>query len=312
MADADAFIAAVLQFYETPPPPDLPRISGLDIRERWAATAEVLNLGAPDRPVERGVAIANRDGRALTADLYPPDGAGPHPALLFAHGGSWVAGSPRTHDKLARRLAERGFLVVSVDYALAPEHPHPAGLADCVAAADWLAAEAEALGADRARLAVMGDSAGGNLAAAALDRLLERDGATPFRAAALPYGVYDFPAMLRLPDGSPFVNGRTFAWQLEDYLGPGADEARLRDPSVSPRLSPRLAAFPPTFLTAGTRDPLLAQSRDFARTLTDAGATVELLVCEGATHAFLQIEEVPVAGEALDAIAAFLRKTLAP
>lgn len=311
MADADAFIAAVLQFYETPPPPDLPRISGLDIRERWAATAEVLNLGAPDRPVERGVAIASRDGRALTADLYPPDGAGPHPALLFAHGGSWVAGSPRTHDKLARRLAERGFLVISVDYALAPEHPHPAGLDDCVAAADWLAAEAEALGADRARLAVMGDSAGGNLAAAALDRLLERDGATPFRAAALPYGVYDFPAMLRLPDVSPFVNGRTFAWQLEDYLGPGAGEARLRDPSVSPRLSPRLAAFPPTFLTAGTRDPLLAQSRDFARTLTDAGATVELLVCEGATHAFLQIEDVPAAGEALDAIAAFLRKTLA-
>ena len=312
MADADAFIAAVLQFYETPPPPDLPRISGLDIRERWAATAEVLNLGAPDRPVERGVAIASRDGRALTADLYPPDGAGPHPALLFAHGGSWVAGSPRTHDKLARRLAERGFLVVSVDYALAPEHPHPAGLDDCVAAADWLAAEAEALGADHARLAVMGDSAGGNLAAAALDRLLERDGATPFRAAALPYGVYDFPAMLRLPDDSPFVNGRTFAWQLDDYLGPGADEALLRDPSVSPRLSPRLAAFPPTFLTAGTRDPLLAQSRDFARTLTDAGVAVELLVCEGATHAFLQIEDVPAAGEALDAIAVFLRKTLAP
>ena len=312
MADADAFIAAVLQFYETPPPPDLQRISGLDIRERWAATAEVLNLGAPDRPVERGVAIASRDGRPLTADLYPPDGAGPHPALLFAHGGSWVAGSPRTHDKLARRLAERGFLVVSVDYALAPEHPHPAGLDDCVAAADWLAAEAEALGADRARLAIMGDSAGGNLAAAALDRLLERDGATPFRAAALPYGVYDFPAMLRLPDDSPFVNGRTFAWQLEDYLGPGADEARLGDPSVSPRLSPRLAAFPPTFLTAGTRDPLLAQSRDFARTLTDAGAAVDLLVCEGATHAFLQIEEIPAAGEALDAIAAFLRKTLAP
>lgn len=311
MADADAFVAAVLQFYQTPPPPDLPRVSGLDVRERWAATAEVLNLGAPDRPVERGVAIAGRPRGPLTADLYPPDGAGPHPALLFAHGGSWVAGSPRTHDKLARRLAERGCLVVSVDYALAPEHPHPAALDDCVAAADWLAAEAGALGADRARLAVMGDSAGGNLAAATLDRLLDRDGATPFRAAVLPYGVYDFPAMLRLPDGSPFVNGRTFAWQAEDYLGPGADGARLRDPSVSPRLSPRLAAFPPTFLTAGTRDPLLAQSRDFARALTDAGAAAELLVCEGATHAFLQIEDVPAAGEALEAIAAFLRRTLA-
>lgn len=309
--DLDAFIAAVIQFYETPPPPDLPRVRGIEIRERWAATAEVLNLGAPDRPVERGHAIAARDGGTLTADLYPPDGAGPHPAILFAHGGSWVAGSPRTHDKLARRLAERGFLVASVDYALAPEHPHPAGLDDCVAAADWLAAEAGALGADPARLAIMGDSAGGNLAAAALDRLLARDGATPFRAAVLPYGVYDFPAMLRLPEESPFVNGRTFAWQLEDYLGAGADAALLTDPSVSPRLSPRLGQFPPTFLTAGTHDPLLAQSRAFARALTEAGATAELLVCEGATHAFLQIESVPAAGEALAAIVAFLRKALA-
>ncbi len=310
MADLDAFIAAVLQFYETPPPPDLPRVRGIEIRERWAATAEVLNLGAPDRPVERGRAIASRRGEPLTADLYPPDGAGPHPAILFTHGGSWVAGSPRTHDKLARRLAERGFLVASVDYALAPEHPHPAGLDDCVAAADWLAAEAGALGADPARLAIMGDSAGGNLAAAALDRLLARDGATPFRAAVLPYGVYDFPGMLRLPEDSPFVNGRTFVWQMEDYLGAGADEALLADPSVSPRLSPRLGGFPPTFLTAGTRDPLLAQSRGFARALTEAGATVELRVCEGATHAFLQIESVPAAGEALAAIVAFLGKAL--
>lgn len=127
MADPDAFIAAVIQFYETPPPPDLPRVRGIEIRERWAATAEMLNLGAPDRPVARGRVIAGRDGgEPLTADLYPPDGAGPHPAILFTHGGSWVAGSPRTHDKLARRLAERGFLVASVDYALAPEHPHPA------------------------------------------------------------------------------------------------------------------------------------------------------------------------------------------
>lgn len=311
MADLDAFIAAVIQFYETPPPPDLPRVRGIEIRERWAATSEVLNLGAPDRPVERGRVIAGRDGgEPLTADLYPPDGAEPHPAILFAHGGSWVAGSPRTHDKLARRLAEHGFLVASVDYALAPEHPHPAGLDDCVAAADWLAAEAGALGADPARLAIMGDSAGGNLAAAALDRLLARDGATPFRAAVLPYGVYDFPAMLRLPEESPFVNGRTFAWQLDDYLGPDADEALLTDPSVSPRLSPRLGQFPPTFLTAGTHDPLLAQSREFARALTEAGAAVDLLVCEGATHAFLQIEDVPAAGEALDAIVAFLRKAL--
>ena len=309
--DRQQLIAGIIQFYETAPPPDLPRIQGRDIRERWAMTAELLNQGAPDRPVERRRAIATRRGEPLTVDCYPPDSARPHPGILFVHGGSWVAGSPRTHDKLAKRLAERGFFVASVDYALAPEGRHPAGLDDCVRAADWLAAEGGELGIDRARLAIMGDSAGGNLATATLHRLLERDGATPFRAAVLPYGVYDFSAMLRLPEDSPFVNARIFAWQVEDYLGPDASERTLSAPAVSPRYSPCLGDFPPTFLTAGTYDPLLQQSRDFAQALTAAGVTAELRVFEGATHAFLQIEEVPAAGQGLDAIVAFLRRTLA-
>ena len=310
MPDSDDLTARIIEFYATPPPTDLPRVTGLEIRERWAATAAFLNRDAPDRPAERGHAIPG--GPPLTADLYPPDGAGPHPGILFVHGGSWVAGSPLTHDTLAKRLAERGHHVVSVDYALAPERPHPAGLDDCVRAADWLAGACAGLGIDGGRLAIMGDSAGGNLAAATLHRLLERDGATPFRAAVLPYGVYDFPTMLALPEDSPFVNGRTFAWQCEDYLGPGADTALLAAPAVSPRFSPHLAAFPPAFLTAGTRDPLLRQSLAFAEALRDAGAEAETLVVEDATHAFLQIEDAPGAARGLAAIAAFLERTLAP
>ena len=311
----DDVTARILSFYKTAPAPDLPRVAGLEIRERWAATAAFLNRDAPDRPVERGRVVAIRRGEPLTVDLYPPDGdgegTGPRPGILFIHGGSWVAGSPLTHDKLAKRLAERGYAVASVDYALAPERQHPAALDDCVAAADWLAAEADALAIDPRRLAIMGDSAGANLAAATLHRLLDRDGATMFRAAVLPYGVYDFPAMLALPDDSPFVNGRAFAWQAEDYLGAAADEAALRSPSVSPRFSPRLAGYPPTFLTVGTHDPLLPQSRDFAEALRGAGVETELQVLEGATHAFLQIEEHPAARKGLDAIAAFLARTLA-
>lgn len=273
-------------------------------------TASFLNQGGPDRPVERGVRVAMRRGEALMVDLYPPDGDGPHPGILFIHGGSWVAGSPLTHDKLAQRLAERGYLVVSVDYALAPEHKHPEGLDDCLLAADWLTAEAERLAIDPGRLAIMGDSAGGNLAAATLDRLLDRDGATPFRAAVLPYGVYDFPAMLELPEDSPFVNGRIFVWQVEDYLGTTPDDPNLASPAVSPRFSPHLADFPPVFMTAGTRDPLLQQSLDFAESLRTAGVETEMLLCEDATHAFLQIEEVDAAGEGLEAIVAFLGRTL--
>ena len=249
-------------------------------------------------------------GEPLTVDLYRSDGDGPHPGILFIHGGSWVAGSPRTHDKLARRLAERGYSVVSVDYALAPEHKHPEGLDDCVLAADWLAGEAASLGIDPGRLAIMGDSAGGNLAAATLHRLLDRDGSTVFHGAVLPYGVYDFPAMLELPEDSPFVNGRIFVWQVEDYLGTALDDPLLASPAVSPRLSPHLAGYPPVFLTAGTRDPLLQQSLDFGESLRAAGVETEVLVCEDATHAFLQIEEVEAAGEGLEAIVAFLKRTL--
>ena len=306
----DDVTARIIEFYATPPPPDLPRVTGLEIRERWAMTASFLNQGAPDRPVERGRKVAMRRGEALTVDLYAPDGAGPHPGILFIHGGSWVAGSPLTHDKLAHRLAERGYSVVSVDYALAPEHKHPEGVNDCVVAADWLAAEAEGLDIDPERLAIMGDSAGGNLAAATLHRLLERDGATPFRAAVLPYGVYDFPAMLELPEDAPFVNGRIFVWQVEDYLGVAPDDPKLASPAVSPRFSPHLASYPPVFMTAGTRDPLLQQSLDFAESLRAAGVEAEMLVCEGATHAFLQIEAVPEAAQGLEAMVAFLGRNL--
>lgn len=306
----DDITARIIEFYATPPPPDLPRVTGLEIRERWAMTASFLNQDGPDRKVERGVTVATRRGEALTVDLYPADGASPHPGILFIHGGSWVAGSPLTHDKLAQRLAERGYSVVSVDYALAPEHKHPEGLDDCVLAADWLKAEAEGLGIDPGRLAIMGDSAGGNLAAATLHCLLERDGATQFRAAVLPYGVYDFPAMLELPDDAPFVNGRIFVWQVEDYLGVAPDDPKLASPAVSPRFSSLLASYPPVFMTAGTRDPLLQQSLDFAESLRAAGVETRVLVCEDATHAFLQIEEVAAAAEGLEAIVGFLGRNL--
>ncbi len=306
----DERVASILDFFATPPPPDLRRIKGTSTRERWAATSDILNRDAPERPVERGRVIAERGGEPLRVDLYPADGEGPHAGVLYIHGGSWVGGSPLTHDKLVKRFAERGFAVASVDYALAPEHPFPTALDDCVTSADWLASAAADLGIDATRLAIMGDSAGGNLAAATLHRLLERDGATVFNAAALLYGVYDFPAMLKLPEDSPFVTGRIFRWQVEDYLGPAADSALLTSPGVSPRFSPHLQAYPPTFLTVGTQDPLLQQSLDFQQALTDAGVTAEALTFEGATHAFLQIEETPAAMQGIEAIAAFLRQTL--
>ncbi|MEX2229478.1 MAG: alpha/beta hydrolase fold domain-containing protein [Dehalococcoidia bacterium] len=154
------------------------------------------------------------------------------------------------------------------------------------------------------------DSAGANLAAATLHDLVERLRITPFRAAVLAYGVFDFPATLRLPADTPFVNGETFAWQVEDYVGPETDIARLRDPRISPRYSPRLAGFPPSLLVVGDEDPLAPQSREFAGALNAAGVPAELHVYTSTPHAFLQIEALPACGEAFSAIDEFLTRTL--
>ena len=307
----DERVQAIVDFYSAPPPDPPTRSTAGEVRLRWAATAAILNENAPDRPILRGQVVRERGGHRLTVDVYPPDGAGPHPALCFFHGGAWIAGSPDTHRKLSLRFAEQGYLLFSVNYALAPEQRYPAGLDDCLFAAGWVADHAADFGGDAARLAIAGDSAGANLATAALHRLLARDGRTPFRAAVLPYGVYDFPAMLDLGPEAPFVNGTTFAWQIEDYIGPGAGAQQLRAPGVSPRLSPHLAAFPPALLLVGTQDPLLQQSQDFAAALESSGATAELRTFEAAPHAFLQIEDLPQCRDALAAVWRFLDRYLA-
>ena len=113
------------------------------------------------------VVIHEVDGVAVTADVVRPTGPGPHPVLVYLHGGGWVCGSPATHRKLAYRFAEAGYVVFNVDYRMAPEHPFPAPFDDCVHAIEWVAQEAARFGGDPQHLAVGGDSAGGNLTAAA-------------------------------------------------------------------------------------------------------------------------------------------------
>ncbi|HEY6394548.1 MAG TPA: alpha/beta hydrolase fold domain-containing protein, partial [Candidatus Binataceae bacterium] len=104
----------------------------------------------------------------LLADVAVPKGNGPFPVVVYLHGGGWVAGSPRTHRKLAMQFAEQSYLTINVDYRLAPEHPFPAGLDDCVFAIKWAGQHAARWSGDANRMAVGGDSAGGNLTAAAV------------------------------------------------------------------------------------------------------------------------------------------------
>ena len=302
-------VQQIVAFYRSAPPEPPVRVSGLDVRARWARTAAILNEAAPAWPVATH-RVGECDGYPVSVAVYAAGGAGPHPGVLFIHGGAWVAGSPATHHRLCIRFAERGYTVFSVDYPLAPEHRFPAGLDGCALAAAWVRAHAVEMGVDAERLVIAGDSAGANLAAALLDRIIGQEGRAPFRAAVLPYGVYDFPAMLRIPTGAPFVNGATFAWQVEDYVGPGATPERLRDPGISPRYGAHLGGYPPTLLTVGTSDPLLEQSREFAAALQAAGVAAELRTYEAMPHAFLQIEDLPGCRDALAAIWRFLAEAV--
>src|SRR5258705_13694762 len=184
--------------------------SFLDALERAQMPTDVKGLRAlmdtfatmmNQTPLEIGAfheAVEIRPG--LTADIAVPKGNGPHPVVVYLHGGGWVAGSPRTHRKLGMHFADAGFLTVNVDYRLAPEHPFPAGLDDCVHAVKWAGENAKRWNGDSSRLAVGGDSAGGNLTAATVESLSAENygGANP-KAAVLIYVVFDFsPPFKRL------------------------------------------------------------------------------------------------------------------
>ena len=169
-------------------PPDVAR------RAADAMFVSTWNGGGPEMAEVRAVEIAGRRG-AVPARLYVPPGAGRRSgALLYLHGAGWVIGSPDTHDRLTRELAAAlGIRVVSPAYRLAPEHPYPQGLDDCVDAARWIGAEGRTLGIDADRLLIGGDSAGGNLTAASLLRL-RAEGGPAFRGAIYIYGAFEMDA----------------------------------------------------------------------------------------------------------------------
>lgn len=301
----DPRVQQIIDYLTTPPAERPLNLTVEQRRQNWAEIAAVLNEGAPDRPFVAARALREDGGGQLSVDVYPPSGPGPHPVVLYLHGGGWIMGSPATHRKLTLRFAEAGFLCISVDYALAPERPFPAGLDDCLAAARWAVAHAPEFGGDPERMAIAGDSAGGNLAAAALAAQLAAGGA-PFKAALLIYGVFDFAALL----GDDPARAASLKQTLDWYLG-AAGEALLHDPRVSPLYSPHLNRFPPTQLLVGTRDALVDQSRAFAGALERAGVPADLRIYEGMPHAFLQIEDLPACLEAQAAMWSFLRRQLA-
>jgi len=224
----------------------------------------------------------------IPVKVFTPPGEGPFPLLVYLHGGGWVIGSPETHTKLCSELAlGADAVVVSVHYRLAPEHPAPAALDDSLAAIRWSVAHASEMNADGTRFAIGGDSAGGNLTAAACIRLRD-EGGPQAKLQLLLYGAFsnDLNTESAIRNGEGKILTRdAMVWFWGHYLSGGADPA---DPSISP-INGDLHGLPPARLIVGTLDPLLDDSKHFAAALEAAGVPTTLSIYEDMPHVFLQL-----------------------
>jgi len=294
---------ALTQFLAANPPK-----SAQDMRRMIDGFAFLMNADLPEiGALHENVRIAV----GVSADVAVPKGAGPHPVLVYLHGGGWICGSPRTHRKLGYRFAEAGYVVVNVDYRLAPEHPFPTPFEDCLAAVKWAAREAARFGGDAARLAIGGDSAGGNLSAAVAAALASDASAPRLRAALFIYGVFDFAA-LGAPSADvpamPGVPAALGADMMELMVGAYAGTAERGSWARDPRVSPLHAAakLPPSHIVCGTADPLIAQARALRDALARSGIAHEYVEDPGMPHGYLQMEMLPPARPALERMVKFL------
>jgi acetyl esterase len=251
----------------------------------------------------------------IAARLYVPatPGEGPLPLLVYFHGGGWVIGDLETHDSPCRFLAAHsGAQVLAVDYRLAPEHPFPAAAEDAFAAYLWASAEAGRLGIDPARIAVGGDSAGGNLAAVTC--LTARDeGAPPPAMQLLIYPVTEtgreLPSREDLGEGF-LLTRRDMAYYEDRYLPPGTDR---NDPRVAVLQAEDLSNLPPAYVAVAGFDPLRDEGLAYAERLRDAGVPVGLRLHPGLVHTFVNLTAIsPTSREAMLEACGALRMGLAP
>jgi acetyl esterase len=243
----------------------------------------------------------------------PQEPEGELPVTLFFHGGGWTVDDLDTHDHLCRRLASRSqAMVVSVAYRRGPEHPYPAAVEDAYAAAGWVAAVGRERGVDPTRLAVAGDSAGGNLATVVA--LLCRDRRGPaVRFQALAYPVTDHWQAGRA-SYDQYAEGYTLSrefmqWAFQHYLPDGLDRA---DPYVFPLRAADLSGLPPALIVTAEFDPLRDEGRAYAQRLRAAGVAVEYLHLDDQMHGFLlQEATVDRARQAVDHFADAILRGLA-
>jgi acetyl esterase len=260
----------------------------------------------------RELSVAGGAG-PVGARLYTPaTGTAPPPVLAYFHGGGWTIGDLDTHDVLCRQLCvQSGAAVLSVDYRLGPEQRFPAAFDDCLAATRWLQREGAALGVDARRLAIGGDSAGGNLAAAVAIALRDGGDAAP----ALQLLIYPATDMRALaPSHTTNAQGYlltadSIAYYRGHYIEAPVDWADWR---ASPLLAADLSRLPPALVLTAGYDPLRDEGRQYADALSAAGNRAQYVCFERQIHGFITMGRLlDEAHTAVDLCASALRRALA-
>ena len=259
------------------------------------ARAGFLMLAAIAGPPEEAVPAEDRSVPGPHGDIpvrvYRPKSDGPLPVVVYFHGGGFVIGDITTHDTTCHRIAAGvPAVVVSVDYRLAPEHAFPAAVDDCEAATQWVSAHAAELGADPARLAVAGDSAGGNLSAVVARRARDAGGpAIAFQLLVYPATDCTRSMASHVENGTGYLlDTDSMAWFISHYAG----DADLKHPDLSPLFVEDLSGLPPAFVLTAEFDPLRDEGEAYANRLRAAGVKVTAARYDGMIHGFYGLDSI--------------------
>jgi len=289
----------------------LPPLNTLDPPDARAAAGGFVDLAGPGEEVASAEdrTVPGPDG-AIPVRIYTPAaGSAPRPALVYIHGGGWVIGDIATTDTVCRALANRAeCVVVSVDYRLAPEHKFPAPLDDSYAAFNWVVEHAAEIGVDPGRVAIGGDSAGGNLSAAVCLRARDQKGTAPcFQLLVYPVTDHNYDTVSYKDNGENYLLTKDMmVWFWDHYLNTAADGD---NPLASPLRARDLSGLPPAHVITAEFDPLRDEGEAFAARLSAAGVPVTHTRYDGQIHAFFTlVAAMPASAKAIDEAAAALKK----
>ena len=304
----DPQVEAFLQQMAQQGTPPVHTLTPLQARE--SRNPVFIKLGGPPESVAdvRNLDIPGPAGQ-IPIRIYTPKGAGPFPVLVFFHGGGFVICNLDTHDSICRSLANgASCIVVSVDYRLAPEHKFPAAVDDAYAATQWVELNADRINGDPDRIAVGGDSAGGNLSAVV--SLMARDkGGPSLIYQLLLYPVTDlssFDTDSHRQHGEGYILTKDGMEYYRDHYVEHEEE--LQNPYVSPLLARELTGLPPALVITAQFDVLTDEAEAYANRLKEAGVQVKYICFDGMIHAFFSLPAViDRAKDAIDEATAALR-----